>query len=34
LKSFYEKKEKYHGVDGVGDIEAITQRLNAVIDAL
>lgn len=34
LKSFYEKKGKYHGVDGVGDIEAITQRLNAVIDAL
>ena len=34
LKSYYEKKGKYHGVDGVGDIEAITQRLNAVIDAL
>ena len=34
LKSFYENKQKYHGVDGVGDIHTITARLNAVIDAL
>jgi len=34
LKSYYQKKDKYYGVDGVGDIDAITARLNAVIDSL
>ena len=34
LKSFYDQKGKYHGVNGVGDIDTITQRLNAVIDTL
>ena len=34
LKSFYEAKDKYFGVDGVGSIEEITQRLSAVIDQL
>ncbi|CAI8151717.1 MAG: Adenylate kinase [Formosa sp. Hel3_A1_48] len=34
LKSFYEQKDKYYGVDGVGAIDAITARLNAIIDAL
>jgi adenylate kinase len=34
LKDFYQKKEKYYGVDGVGSIDDITQRLSAVIDQL
>lgn len=34
LKDFYQKKDKYYGVDGVGSIEEITQRLSAVIDDL
>lgn len=34
LKSFYQKQDKYYGVDGVGEIEEITQRLSTVIDNL
>lgn len=34
LKDFYTAQDKYFGVDGVGSIEDITQRLNAVIDKL
>jgi adenylate kinase len=34
LKDYYQKKNKYHGVDGVGSIVEITQRLSAVIDTL
>ena len=34
VKEFYETQGKYHGVDGVGSIEHITERLVAIIDAL
>jgi len=34
LKGFYAKQDKYFGVDGVGSIEEITERLSKVIDAL
>lgn len=34
LKDYYSAQEKYHGVDGVGSIDDITVRLNAVIDKL
>ncbi|MDE0597842.1 MAG: adenylate kinase [Dokdonia donghaensis] len=34
LKGYYEKQDKYHGVDGVGSIEEITARLSDVIDTL
>ena len=34
LKEFYEKQDKYFGVDGVGSIEEITERLSKVIDQL
>jgi adenylate kinase len=34
LKSYYQKKEKYFGVDGVGSIEDITGRIYKVIDSL
>lgn len=34
LKGYYEKQDKYHGVDGVGSIEDITTRLSKVIDTL
>ena len=34
LKQYYLKQDKYFGVDGVGSIEEITQRLRAVIDQL
>lgn len=34
LKNYYQKQDKYFGVDGVGSIEEITQRLSAVIDKL
>lgn len=34
LKSYYQDKKKYHGVNGEGNIETITQRLKAVIDTL
>jgi adenylate kinase len=34
LKDYYEKKNKYYGVDGVGSIAEITERLSKVIDSL
>ena len=34
LKSYYEAKGRYHGVDGVGAIEAITERLITVFNTL
>jgi adenylate kinase len=34
VKEFYETQGKYHGVNGVGSIEYITERLVAIIDAL
>ena len=34
LKQFYLKQNKYYGVDGVGSIEEITERLKKVIDGL
>lgn len=34
LKNYYQKQHKYFGVDGVGGIEEITERLSAVIDKL
>ena len=34
LKSYYQEKNKYHGVNGEGDIDTITKRLNEVIDTL
>lgn len=34
LKSFYQEQNKYHGVNGVGAIDEITQRLTQVFNAL
>lgn len=34
LKNYYQKQDKYFGVDGVGTIEEITARLSQVIDGL
>ncbi|QKX03783.1 adenylate kinase [Aquimarina sp. TRL1] len=34
LKGYYEKLDKYYGVDGVGAVEEITNRLSEVIDTL
>ncbi|MEZ4792657.1 MAG: adenylate kinase [Gelidibacter sp.] len=34
LKDYYSSQNKYFGVDGVGSIEAITERLSKVIDKL
>lgn len=34
LKDYYTAQDKYFGVDGVGSIEDITQRLSAVINSL
>ncbi|AWH74352.1 adenylate kinase [Dokdonia sp. Dokd-P16] len=34
LKDYYEKQNKYHGVDGVGTVSEITDRLSKVIDTL
>ena len=34
LKEFYQGQDKYFGVDGVGSIEEITDRLSTVIDKL
>ena len=34
LKEYYMEQNKYHGVDGVGSIEEITERLSAVIGGL
>jgi len=34
LKDYFSAQEKYFGVDGIGSIEDITERLNSVIDKL
>jgi adenylate kinase len=34
LKDYYQKLDKFYGVDGVGSIEEITERLSEVIDGL
>ena len=34
VKDFYEKQNKYHAIDGLGSIEAITARLIATVDQL
>nr|WP_321237434.1 adenylate kinase [uncultured Psychroserpens sp.] len=34
LKDYYTAQDKYFGVDGVGSIQDITERLNTVIDTL
>ena len=34
LKKYYQKQDKYYGVDGEGNIEEITSRLSKVIDDL
>lgn len=34
LKDYYSAQDKYYGVDGVGSIEDITERLSVVIDKL
>ena len=34
LKRFYQAHDKYHGVDGVGAIDQITQRLVQVLNTL
>lgn len=34
LKNYYEKLDMYYGIDGVGSIEEITERLCEVIDKL
>ncbi len=34
LKEYYQKEDRYYGVDGVGSIEEITERLSSVIDNL
>lgn len=34
LKEYYRKQGKYYGVNGVGSIEEITQRISRVIDKL
>ncbi len=34
LKEYYEKQNKYHGVDGVGTVAEITERLSQVIDQI
>ncbi len=34
LKNYYQKQNKYFGVDGVGEIEEITERLSSVVNKL
>ena len=34
LRAFYEAQGKFHSVNGIGEIEEITQRLTALIDGL
>lgn len=34
LKAYYEAQGKFHSVNGIGEIEEITQRLSKVIDSL
>ena len=31
LKDYYSEQNKFHGIDGVGSIESITEKLNAII---
>lgn len=32
LKEYYEKQDKYYGIDGVGSIPEITERISTVLD--
>lgn len=34
LRAFYSAQDKFHSINGIGSIEAITQRLMSVIDTL
>lgn len=34
LKEYYQKQNKYFGVDGIGNIQEITKRISKVIDSL
>lgn len=34
LKGYYEKQNKYYGIDGVGNIPEITERISTVFDTL
>jgi len=34
LKNYFENQNKYYGINGVGSIEEITQRIADVFDAL
>ena len=34
LKAYYEAQGKFHSVNGIGDIQDITERLSKVIDSL
>ncbi|MER3318000.1 MAG: adenylate kinase [Allomuricauda sp.] len=34
LKAYYEKQDKFHSVNGIGEIEEITERLSKVIESL
>jgi adenylate kinase len=34
LMDYYTQQGKFHAVDGIGQIQEITQRLSAVIDGL
>ena len=34
LKDFYKKEDRFYGVDGIGSIQEITDRLSAIIDNL
>ncbi|WP_097046995.1 adenylate kinase [Flagellimonas pacifica] len=34
LKAYYEKQGKFHSVNGIGEIEEITERLSSVVEAL
>jgi adenylate kinase len=34
LKEYYQTQNKYFGINGIGEIEDITQRISHVIDTL
>ncbi|MGB5944221.1 MAG: adenylate kinase [Leeuwenhoekiella sp.] len=34
LKEFYEAQDKYYGIDGVGTVQEITERISKVVDSL
>ncbi len=34
LRNYYEKQGKFHSVNGIGDIDEVTERLSEVIDSL